>query len=112
MPVLIHAIAKNFNELLENSRLTAVALLCECGGVMVVAVDVAFVFVVRVLCAKDSGTNAAGEMLNVILAIECCDIRSTQRTTACEAQQIKASEIIGFAERILFWSLVGHWKEL
>jgi hypothetical protein len=44
--MLIDSIAKDFHELLQDCRLTSVALLREFGRVMVVAIHIAFVLVV------------------------------------------------------------------
>jgi hypothetical protein len=57
VPVLIGTIAKDFNELLENSSLAAIATLRELRRVVVVAVHLAIMFVVTVLSAKDSRAN-------------------------------------------------------
>jgi hypothetical protein len=55
--VLIGTISKDFNELLENSSLAAIATLRELRRVVVVAVHLAIMFVVTVLSAKDSRAN-------------------------------------------------------
>jgi hypothetical protein len=57
VPVLIGTISKDFNKLLENSSLAAVATLRELRRVVVVAVHLAVMFVVAVLSAKDSRAN-------------------------------------------------------
>ena len=46
MPVLIHTIAEDLDELLQDGCLTSIALLRKFGGVVVVAVYIAFVLVV------------------------------------------------------------------
>ena len=46
MPVLIHTIAEDLHELLQDGSLTSIALLRKFGGVVVVAVYIAFVLVV------------------------------------------------------------------
>lgn len=54
--MLILSISEDLDKLLKNCRLTSVALLSELGGVVIVTVDLAIVFVVAVLRAKDSRT--------------------------------------------------------
>jgi hypothetical protein len=97
MPVLIHAVPEDLHELFENGGLTAIALLRKLGRVVVVAVDAAVVLVVGVRGAKHRRANTAREVLDVIFAIEGCDVRSSQRATACEAEEIQSSEIVGLA---------------
>lgn len=81
--------------------MAAVAALRELSGVVVVAVDIAVVFVIAVLSAKDGGTEGAGEVVNVILALESCDIGPSQGSATLVAEQSQAPEIVGFAEGIL-----------
>ena len=72
--MLILAIAEDFNELFQNRCLTAVAPLSELGGVVVVTVDASLVLVVAVGCAEHCGTYGAGKVLNVVFAVERCDV--------------------------------------
>lgn len=50
--MLILPVAEDFDKLLQNRILAAVASLRELGGVVIVAVNVAFVLVVAILCSK------------------------------------------------------------
>lgn len=68
--MLLLPIPENLDELLQNGRLAAVALLRELCGVMVVAVDAAFVLIVRILRTKHCGTDRAREMLDMIFAVQ------------------------------------------
>lgn len=52
--MLVLSISENLDKLLKNCRLTSVALLRELGGVVIVTVDLAVMFIVAVLCAKNS----------------------------------------------------------
>lgn len=54
--------------------MAAVASLGKLGRVMVMAVDLAFVFVVGILGTKDSWTYGAGKVFNVVFAIQGRDI--------------------------------------
>ena len=74
MPVLIDAVPENLHKLLQNRRLATIALLRELRAVVVMAVDVAFVLVVGVLGAEDGGADGAGEVFDVVFAVESCDI--------------------------------------
>lgn len=69
VPVLVLAIAVDFDKLLENGSLAAIAALGKLGGVVVVAVDAALVLVVAVGGAEDGGTDGAGEVLDVVFAV-------------------------------------------
>ena len=86
--MLILAIAENFDELLQDGRVTAVTPLSKLGGIMEMAVDLALMLVVGILRTKNGRTHGAGEMFNVIFAIQCCDIGPTQSTTTLMTQQI------------------------
>jgi hypothetical protein len=55
--VLILPIAEYFHELLEDSRLAAIASLRKLSRVVVVTVDVAVMLVIAVLGAKDGRTE-------------------------------------------------------
>lgn len=110
--MLIRAIAEDLHKLLQNGRLAAVALLREAGGVVVVAVDAALVFVVAVLRAEDGGADAAREVLDVVLAVQGGDVGAPQRAAAGEAQQLEAAEVVGLAEGVLVGGLVGDGEEL
>ncbi len=95
MPVLILTIAEYLHELLENGDLASVAALCKLSRVVIVAVYVTVVLIIAVLRAEYRLTERAGEVINMVFAIESCDIRSSQSTSALVAEQIKSSEVIG-----------------
>ena len=67
--MLVLAIPKNLDKLLQDRGVTAITPLRELGGVVIMAINFSFVLVVRVLGAKDGRTDRASEMLNVIFAI-------------------------------------------
>ena len=68
--MLIDAIPKDLDELLQDRSLAAIALLRKFGGVVIVAVDITIVLIVAVLRTEDCGADAACEMLDMVLAIE------------------------------------------
>lgn len=68
--MLVLAIAKNLDELLENGSLAAITSLSKSGGIVVVAVYVAVVFVVAVLGAEYGIAHGAGEVVDVIFAVQ------------------------------------------
>lgn len=57
VPMLVLAIAENLNKLLENCGVTSMATLRKLSRVVEMAVDFAFMFVVRVLSTKDRRTD-------------------------------------------------------
>lgn len=86
--MLILSIAEDFDELLQNCRVTAMTPLSELSGVMVMAIHLAFMLIVGVLSTKHCRTHGASEMFNVIFAIQGRDIRAAQGTTAFMTQQV------------------------
>ena len=69
VPMLILTIAKDLNELFQDGGVTAIASLGEFGGVVVVAVYIALVLVVAVLCAEHCRTDRAGKVLDVVFPV-------------------------------------------
>lgn len=69
VPVLVLAITEDLDKLLKNCRLTSVALLGKLGGIVVVAVNLAIVFVVAVLGTEHGRAERAGEVVDVVLAL-------------------------------------------
>lgn len=88
MPVLVLAIAEDFDKLLQNGCLAAVAALGKFCRIVIMAVDVSFVLVIAVLGAKHGRAYGAGEMLDVILSIQCGDVRAAKSASACMAEQV------------------------
>lgn len=74
MPVLIDSVSENLHKLLKNGGLASITLLREFGRIVEMTIDISFVLVVRILSSKDCRAHGAGEVLNVILAIQCSDI--------------------------------------
>ena len=82
VPVLILAIAEDLDELLEDGRLTSIAPLREPCRVVVVAIDLAVVFIITVLSAEYGRTHGTSEVLNVIFPIERSNVRASKRAAA------------------------------
>jgi len=89
--------------------MTSLSELCR---VVVVAVDVALVLIVAVLGTENSRANGAREMLDMIFAIECCNVRGSQGLAASIAEEIEAPEVVGLAQGILIGALVGNGEKL
>lgn len=68
---------------------------------MEMAVDLALMLVVGVLCTKHRRTHRAGEMFNVVFTVQGRNIRATQGTAALVTQQIQTSEIVDLAKGVL-----------
>lgn len=75
------------------------------------AIDTALVLVVAVGRAKDGGADGAGEMLNVVFAVERSDVGATQSLSALEAEQVESAKIVGLAQRVLTRGLFGDGEE-
>jgi len=82
MPVLILPIAVYFHKLLENCCLAAIAALRKLCRIMVVAVNVTVVLIIAVLRTKYCGTQGAGKMVDVVFAVQSCDVGTAQSSAA------------------------------
>lgn len=109
--MLVLTIAKDLDELLQDGGLAAIALLRKPGRIMVVTIHASFVFVIAILRAEDCWTDRASKVLNVVLALQCCDVGAAKRATTSEAKKIESLEVIGLAEWILVRRLIGHREE-
>jgi hypothetical protein len=72
--MLVLSISEDLDKLFQNRCLTAITPLSELGRVVVVTVDAPLVLVVAVRGAEHRRAYGAGEVLNVVFAIECCDV--------------------------------------
>lgn len=78
--MLVHVVAVDLDKLFEDRGSTTGALDGEASRVVEVTVHRAVVLVVRVLWAKDGGTDGAGEVLDVKLHVcRFVSIRSAYR---------------------------------
>lgn len=109
--MLIYTIAVDLDELLEDGCLAAITSLRELCRVVIMAIYLAFVLVVAILSAKDSRTNRTGEVVDVVFAIEGCDVGSAEGATAFEADQIQAFEVVGLAKGVLVGRVIGYREE-
>lgn len=111
--MLILPIAKDLHKLLQYCSMATMTPLSKLSGIVEVAIHLALVFVVRVLRTKHRRTYRAGEMFNMILAVQSRNIRATQGTTTLMAQKIQSSEVVSLAQRVLSTAIVGiDGKEL
>jgi hypothetical protein len=74
MPVLVLTVAEYFDKLLEDGIVASVTSLGKACRVVIVAEDVPIVLIVTVLRTEHGRTERAGEMLNVIFAIQRGDV--------------------------------------
>jgi len=72
--MLVLAVSEDLNKLFEDSVLTSLTSLGEFCGVVIVAVDFAFVFVVAVLSSEYRWTDRACKVLNMVLSFQRCDV--------------------------------------
>jgi hypothetical protein len=75
--MLILAIAEDFNKLFQDCCLASVTSLRKLSGVVIVTIDLAVVLVITILRPEYCRAYRAGEMVDVIFAIEGRDVRST-----------------------------------
>jgi len=109
--MLILTIAEDFDKLFQDGGVTAITALSEFGRVMVVAVYVSLVFVVAVLSAKYGWAYRAGEMFDVVFAVERGDVGSAESASTCMAEQVQSAEVIRFAKRVLIRRLFWDGEE-
>lgn len=72
--MLILPVSKDLDKLLEDGGLAARTPLCELCGVMIVAIYLARMFVVAVLCTEHGWADGAGKMLDVVFPIQRSDV--------------------------------------
>jgi hypothetical protein len=111
--MLVLTISKDLDELLQDGGLAAIASLCKLRRIVIMAINFSIVFVIAVLGTKDSGTDGASEMLDMIFAVQRRDVRTPKRTPTLETEQIQTSKVIRLAEGILSATVLSvHRKEL
>ena len=104
-------VAEDLDELLEDGGPTAIAFLSEPCAVVIVAVDRSFMFVVGVGGAEDGRADGAGEVFDVVLAVESGDVGAAKGAAASKAEEVEPSEVVGLAEWVLVRRLVRDGEE-
>lgn len=99
--MLVLTVSEDLHELLQDGGPASVAPLGKLRRVVVVTVDLPFVFVIAVLRAENGWAHRAREMFNVILSLQGGDVGSPESAAAIEAQQIESAEVVGLAQGIL-----------
>ena len=74
MPTFIPHIAVDLDELLQDGTVASRTFCCEAGGIVVVAVDIPFVLIIRILRAEYRVTHGACEIFYVELFV-CGEVR-------------------------------------
>ena len=96
MPMFVNTVSVNFYKLFQNSSLTTRTFDCKSSRVMVMAINLAVMFVIRILRTEYGRASRAGKVLNVILFIKSRNIGASKGTTALFTDKIQPSEIISF----------------
>lgn len=110
--MLVLTISVDLYKLFQDRVLATMTSLSELCRIVVMAVDVALMLVVAILGAENGRANGACEMLDMIFAVECCDVGGSQGLTTSIAEKIEAPEVVGLAQRVLIGALVGDGEEL
>lgn len=111
--MLVLSVTKDLDKLLKYCRLTSVAFLCKLSGVVVVTIDLPIVLIVAVLGPKDSRTEGAREMVNMIFPFQGRDVGSPEGAPTLVAEQAKSSKVISLAKGVLALAIfVVGWEEL
>jgi hypothetical protein len=112
MPVLVLAVSVNLNKLLQNCGPATSTLDGVAKRVMVMAKDLAVMFIVRVLRAKHGRADRACKVLDMVLVIQCCDVAPSQSLATGVANQVQASKVVALTERMLLAVGLLDGKEL
>jgi hypothetical protein len=112
MPVLILAVSIDLDKLLEDSRPAASALGGVTERVVIMTIDPAIMFIVRVLGSKDGRADRAGKMFDVVLVLQGGDVASPESFTAGMANHVQSAKVVAFAERVLSAIGLGYGKKL
>lgn len=99
--MLILPIAEDFDKLLQNRGMAAMAPLGKLGRIVEVAVHFVFVLVIGVLRTKHCRTHGAGKVFNMVLALQSGDIRATERATTGMAQELQSPKVVSLTQWIL-----------
>lgn len=83
--MLVLTVAEYLDELLENCCLAAIAALSELRRVVIMAIYVAIMLIVAVLRPENRGAECAREVVDMVFAIESCNVRASQSSTALVA---------------------------
>jgi len=110
--MLVLAVSIDLDKLLEDSGPAASALGGVTERVVVMTIDLAIVFIVRVLWSKDSRADRTGEVFDVVLVVQGGDVASPEGLTAGMANHVQAAKVVAFTERVLSAVCLGNGKEL
>ena len=69
MPAFVPHVTVDLHKLLQNSAIAASALRGEASRVVIMAIDIAFVLVIRVLRPKERRTHRTGEVVHMELLV-------------------------------------------
>ena len=74
-------------------------------------IHLAIMLVITIMRPKHSWTHGAGEMIDVVFAIERCDVGPPERSAALVTEQPETSKVIRLAKRILSTSVLVVGRE-
>jgi len=103
--MFIRIVPINFDKLLQDGRSTTGTLDSKPSRVMKVAVNLTRVFVIAILRSKDSRADRTGEMLDMKLQIQGCDVATSQSTTTFGTDKTQTPKVIGLAKWILRFTI-------
>lgn len=112
VPVFVLAIAVNLDELLQDRGPTSCAFDGVVERIVIVAIDLAVMFIVRVLRTKDCRTHGACEVLNVIFVVQRRDIGATKSSSTRLAHKVESPEIVALTQWILLPIGLGDGEKL
>ena len=86
--MLILTVSEDFDELLEDGILAALAALRKFVRIVIMAVHVAFVLVIAVFGSELCRTDGACEMLDMVLPVQGGDVGTSKRAAAGMTEEI------------------------
>jgi hypothetical protein len=98
--MLCRPIPRDFDELFENRALTPMTSNGELRAIMEMTVHFSLVFIVRILRSKHSVAKRTRKVFDMVLFIERSDVRPPQGRSTGGAEEIDATKVVCFAERV------------
>jgi hypothetical protein len=99
--MLVLAVAKYLDKLLKNRGMAAITSLGKLSRVVEMTVDLAVMFVVAVRGTEDRRAHRAGEVVDMVFAVQGCDVGRAQGLSALVAEEAQPPEVVSFAKGVL-----------
>jgi hypothetical protein len=98
--MLCRTIPRDFDELFENRAFTPMTSNGELRAIVEMTVYIPLVFIVGILGSKHGVAKRTSKVFDMVLFIEGSDVRSAERRSTGRAEEIDATKVVCFAERV------------